>query len=300
MKYIILLMFFLNCVNVKNFQNDNLQQNLLASLLGEKDLLNSVANRRVTGQLVNINNEVMKNVEIKNLKINKRNLISKATKTNDNGEFTIDLKTGTINVEIVKDEGKLGDLIFNIQENNPTYVSDNFKINNLKSVYIYPSGYETPIIFVGYSLSNLYYGSRYLNIEFVNVADQEITFVSSSITSKTSGVTINYPYINDDVTSNSVSKKFLGKRMKAGEYRSIYNYMKNFWKYEDTYYDSESFLRYYSPTTLKVNLTYDYGKTQYFQIITDSTITTGSIANFEIIFTQSNGTVSTIPFQITF
>ena len=302
MKLLILIIFLFNCLNIKNFKNESLQENLLASLLGERNFfqIDTLATRRVTGQLVDNNYQPISNARMNVTRTNKRDLIDKMTSTADQGYFSINMKIGIFNIDIIKDNIKIGEIILNIKENNATYTSDNFRINELLSVYIYPSGYEKPIAFVNYSLSKLYYGSYYLNVEFANVSEKEMTFVSSSVTSKTEGVVINYPYFDNDPKKNSVSKNFLGVRMIKNEHRSIYTYMQNFWKYEDKYYDSEKYVRFYSPTDLTVDLVYDKVKNQYFQIIVDDTIFKGSTVELKISFTENNGTIYTIPFLVTF
>ena len=301
MKLLILIIFLFNCLNIKNFKNESLQENLLASLLGEKErsITDTVANRRVTGQLININNEIMQNVEIKNLKTKKKNLVSKEVKTNENGEFIIDLKTGNISVEIMKNDVKIGDLVFYIEENKISYSSENFKINNLLSVHIYSSGYEQPLLFVNYFLT--YSNNYYLNIEIANMSDEEMSFLGSVIKVKTEGVRIYYPHFENDTSKNIISRRFPGARLKVGEYRSIYNYTEKYWKYEESYNDSDSTLRYFKPTNLEIYYFDSSIKSKYFLItIEDEIIEKTKTLEFELIITQNNGTVHTMPFQIIF
>jgi hypothetical protein len=298
--WIIFLIIFLlqNCQNLKP-ENDT----LFNLLLTERNIydMNTLANRRISGQILDMNDLPIQNTKIILNKINKRNIIQKNSVTNINGEFSIDLKIGVADLLLNKNDIS-GNIILTITNDSVNYNSDKFKIKNLKSVYIYPSGYESPILFGGYQLSKKYYGRYYLNLELINVSNNEMNFNSSNLICKLDGVKINYPYFDNEINKNDVSKKFPGLRLLPNENRTINYYMINFWKYNEKYYDSQSEVRYYiSLVNYDLKLDFFDPKTRYFELeINNNNIKNGDQIDFELTINEVNGNTHVLPFKVNF
>ena len=284
----------MNCL--PNFKNQD--EKLLDLLLLDRNLfeLDNLPNRRIQGKLMDLNDNVISDSKISISKIEKRNFLNKVYETNSEGDFSVDLKISVTTFIVIKNNETIGTFILKIKENEILYESEKFKIINLTSIYLYPSGYTEPIIFSNAMISEKYFGEYYLNIELVNVANYELNFISSEIISKTSGVKIKHPFDDNNNIKNENNKKYPGVRMKIGEYRSIINYTKHFWRYSNNIFDNEKNIRFFKPTNLKPTLYYDYGKKEYFIITMDDDIIKD--LKLEIILLEDNGKKHTITFSV--
>jgi hypothetical protein len=98
-------------------QLDDRDLGLQNLLLGIRNLyeIDQLAVRRITGTLTNKEGIPLSNADLEVSKVLIRNSISKSTKTNEEGSFSLDLKAGKIIIRVTnKDLIYLGDLILEI------------------------------------------------------------------------------------------------------------------------------------------------------------------------------------------
>lgn len=295
-------------------------QNLL---LGIRNIFDAdqLATRRISGTLTDKQGVPLSNANLQVSKVLIKNDISKNTKTDEKGSFSLDLKAGKIIIGITNSNTLyLGDLILEIFPNGDVIgnVSENSNlvVKDLKSIYIYPNGSPTPFTITGvvvgglvmgfnisdYYLTDLIPGyTYYMNLEIVNNSFKQESFISSSITTNTPGVSITYPY--HSIPSNNSEGTFPGTNMYNDEYRSIKVYRNNYSWYDEFSCKKNCKYRFYNSIieniiNFNAYTSYESPDYNYYKLQLDPAIPRGTIINMNLNLNYASGEKLSLPFVL--